>query len=104
MPPESNGDTRELQRISQELGEAKAKLAEERNKREHDLNRRLDRLDNGQAELLKEFQEVKEKKVSVERFDELEDRVDSNARLIYIGLGIAVALQVAIPFVWRAFS
>ncbi len=89
--------TLELQRVSQELGEVRNKLAEERRRREEDLDRRLENLDNGQLEILRKIDGVKEKKVDLERFEDLEQTVHGMSKFIWIGIGIAITVSTGIP-------
>lgn len=93
----------ELQRVTSELGQAKADLANERRKNEQELNRRLDSLDHGQKELVKQFEEYKEKKIDGEEFHRLARKVDTNSRMIYIGIGMTLALSFLVPIVIHVY-
>lgn len=92
----------ELQRVSQELGETKAKLADERRRREENLDKRLEELDRGQLEILRKMEGMGERKVDTRRFDELEIVVRGQGRLVWIGFGIVATLSFAIPLALKA--
>lgn len=91
----------ELQRVSQELGETKAKLADERRRREESLDRRLEDLDKGQVEILRKMESMSDRKVDIKRFEDLEGDVRGQGRLVWIGLGLAIAVSVALPIVMK---
>lgn len=91
----------EFQRVSTELGEAKAMLREERSKREADLNTRLAGIERVVESIDAKLNDYNTKKVGIETFERLEDKVNANGTRIAIGVGIAITISACLPFLIR---
>lgn len=85
--------------LAEELALAKSKLSDERRRNEQNLDKRLEGLDDGQREILRKIEEFPNKYINQNDYDKLERKVDLQGRLVYIGLGMVLVVQVIIAAV-----
>lgn len=90
--------------LAEELAVAKSKLAEERRRNEQNLDKRLEDLDRGQLEILRKIEEFPNKYINQNDYDKLERRVEIQGRLVYIGLGVFLVVQVIVVSVIKWHS
>lgn len=86
----------QLRQVSEELATAKAKLAEERRRNEQNLDNRLTGLDDGQKEIIRKIDDFPNRYIKQEDFDKLEGEVKTQGRIVYVGLGIALVVQLIV--------
>lgn len=82
--------------LATELATTQAKLNEERRRNAENLDQRLAGLDRGQATILEKIEEFPNKYINQNDYDKLEGDVKSQGKLIYVGLGIVLVIDVAI--------
>lgn len=92
--------------LAAELAVVKEKLIQERRRNEQNLDERLNRLDAGQSEILKKIDEFPIRYINQNDYDKLERRVESQdetiqsqGKIIYIGLGVAAVLQILVSVI-----
>lgn len=82
--------------LAEELALTKTKLSDERRRNEGNLDKRLEGLDRGQATILQKIEEFPNKYINQSDYDKLERKVDLQGRLVYIGVGVMLVVQLVV--------